>query len=216
MLSAPLSAVLSRALTRDRSARFASAGELAEALAPLAATDGAAQLRAQLSAVPRRSPQAAAASPRRWPWAAFAVAAIAAGVFAVRGPLSAAIAPPAPTQAPVVAAVAPPPIAAVALPDPAPVAAPPADPRPTTPDAPHAPAHVVNGVLAIGGEAAVRGEVFIDGRSMGFAPLQLELPVGAHQLAVTLAGGGHFGPRTVKIRSSDTHAAPQRVVVTEP
>ena len=68
------------------------------------------------------------------------------------------------------------------------------------------------GVLAIGGERFLKGEVLVDGRSVGFAPRQLELPVGAHQLELVLADGTRVGPRTFTIAPQHTELSPLRWV----
>lgn len=59
------------------------------------------------------------------------------------------------------------------------------------------------GTVRVGGEALLRGEVFVDGASRGFAPLQLELSVGRHHLEVRGADGqSHTRDVTVEVLHS--------------
>ncbi|MBL8919032.1 MAG: serine/threonine protein kinase [Myxococcaceae bacterium] len=68
------------------------------------------------------------------------------------------------------------------------------------------------GVLAIGGERLLKGEIFVDGRPAGFAPRQLELPTGAHQVELVLTDGTRLGPRVITVSAQHTESAPQRWV----
>jgi hypothetical protein len=63
-------------------------------------------------------------------------------------------------------------------------------------------------VLSIGGEGFLRGEVFIDGASRGFAPARFELDVGAHRVEVVSRTGQHFGPREVTVSRQHTQSSP--------
>ena len=63
------------------------------------------------------------------------------------------------------------------------------------------------GILSVGGEALLRGEVFIDGVSRGFAPGRFELSAGAHHVEVQ-AKGGQLLSREVTITRQHTPAAP--------
>ena len=122
----------------------------------------------------------------------------------------------APTAAPVAAAPAEPTVA----PTPAPPVAPAPAPAPVAaaePPKPKRPAVVVaspetRGVLAIGGERFLKGEVLVDGRSVGFAPRQLELSSGTHQVEIVLVDGTRVGPRALTIGPQHTESFPQRWV----
>ncbi|MBL8936536.1 MAG: serine/threonine protein kinase [Archangium sp.] len=223
-LSPPLRELLGRAIRRDRQERFPSAEAFAQAcervlksLAP-ADFDVRRALREWTKAVvppdlamPATPMPSTAAPPvrRRWAWpAAVVTVSLSAGAFMV--------ATRAPTAAPVAAAPAEPTVA----PTPAPPVAPAPAPAPVSaaePPKPKRPAVVVaspetRGVLAIGGERFLKGEVLVDGRSVGFAPRQLELSSGTHQVEIVLVDGTRVGPRALTIGPQHTESSPQRWV----
>lgn len=224
-LCAPLRELLARALRRDRQARFATAEAFAQAceqalksLAP-ADFDLRRALREwtkavvpsdlALPATPMPSTLAPPARPR-WVWpAALVTLSLSAGVFVLvtrkPPPVEPVIAVP---EKPVVPAPAPAPVEAPPTPPPAlPVEA----PKPKRPVV-VAPQPETRGVLAIGGERFLKGEVLVDGRSIGFAPRQLELPSGTHQVELVLVDGTRVGPRAVVIGPQHTESSPQRWV----
>ncbi|HVE85388.1 MAG TPA: serine/threonine-protein kinase [Myxococcales bacterium] len=112
-----------------------------------------------------------------------------------------------PRLEPVSFRVLPPPGEAVAPP----VAVPaPAPKRPRAQAPAPAPAPTGTGVLQVGGEIALRKEIFVDGKSAGFAPKTLEVAVGPHQVSLRDADGSVVGSRRVEITSWDTRSAPAR------
>jgi len=113
--------------------------------------------------------------------------------------------PPAPGPAPV-PSPPPPPVETSAAPVAAAAPPPPPPPKRSRPSA--APAGT--GFLQISGEVALRKEILVDGRSAGFAPKTLELPVGEHQVALRGEDGTVIGSRRVEIRSWETRSAPAR------
>lgn len=224
-LCAPLRELLARALRRDRQARFATAEAFAQAceqalksLAP-ADFDLRRALREwtkavvpsdlALPATPMPSTLAPPARPR-WVWpAALVTLSLSAGVFVL-------VTRKAPAVEPVIAVPEKP---VVPAPAPAPVEAPPTPPPALPVEAPKpkrpvvvAPQPETRGVLAIGGERFLKGEVLVDGRSIGFAPRQLELPSGTHQVELVLVDGTRVGPRAVVIGPQHTESSPQRWV----
>ncbi len=70
------------------------------------------------------------------------------------------------------------------------------------------PAPEFTGVFTVGGETLLRGEVFVDGTSRGFAPTRLELPVGPHRVEVLGRDGVKHGPREVQINRQHTQSSP--------
>jgi hypothetical protein len=89
------------------------------------------------------------------------------------------------------------------------VVAPPPAPAP----APVEPAAVTGtGHLLIGGEGALRAEIWIDGSARGFAPKLLELPAGPHEIDLALGNGSHLKKR-VTIAASHTPSSPLRWLV---
>lgn len=64
------------------------------------------------------------------------------------------------------------------------------------------------GVLAVGGESFLRGEVFIDGVSVGFAPRRFEVPVGEHAVEVRAPSGQRFGPKRLTVTAQHTELSP--------
>lgn len=224
-LPAPLRELLARALRRDRQARFATAEAFAQACEQALKSLAPAEFELRralrewtravvpsdlaLPATPMPSTLAPPARPR-WVWpAALVTLSLSAGVFVLATreapPVEPVIAAP---EKPVVPAPAPPPVEAPPTPQPAlPVEA----PKPKRPVV-VAPQPETRGVLAIGGERFLKGEVLVDGRSIGFAPRQLELPSGTHQVELVLVDGTRVGPRAVVIGPQHTESSPQRWV----
>jgi serine/threonine protein kinase len=228
-LPAPIRELVARSVRRDRQLRQASAEifaqECEQVLKALAPPDFdlrralkawltlvvPAELSSLATPMPSSTPQAATiAIPRRWPLVVVAMALTALGGLAgwlrrdVPSPV--VVAEPVPVVAPVVAAPNPepkvePPLPVVAI----------VEPKVKRPArVPEVRAQL--GVLAIGGERFLKGEVLVDGRSLGFAPRQLELPVGAHQVELVLADGTRVGPRTFTVAAQHTELSPLRWV----
>jgi len=104
------------------------------------------------------------------------------------------------------------PISFAALPTPpaaSPLPEPPAAPAPARPR-PRAPTPTGTGFLQVSGELALRKEIFVDGKSAGFAPKTLELAVGPHQLSLHGEDGAVIGSRRVEITPFQTRSAPAR------
>mgnify|MGYP001286134256 CR=1 FL=1 len=124
---------------------------------------------------------------------------------------------------PGVVAAVPPAVKAETPPPPAPpppAPAPPPVPEPSKPPPPPAPgprkpAPAQLGVLVIGGEAAQRAEILVDGTSMGFAPKRLEVPVGGHDVVLVRPDGQRVGPHRVEITVRHTDLEPARWLVQE-
>ena len=76
-------------------------------------------------------------------------------------------------------------------------------PAPTPPAPPQG-----TGTLTIGGELLLRGEVFVDGTSRGFAPMRLELSAGLHRVEVVGRDGVKHGPRELTVSRQHTESAP--------
>ncbi len=64
------------------------------------------------------------------------------------------------------------------------------------------------GVVSIGGERFLRGEVLIDGASYGFAPGRFELPVGPHRVEIVTSGGERVGPKELIVKRQHTTSSP--------
>ncbi|HYV48855.1 MAG TPA: protein kinase [Myxococcaceae bacterium] len=104
------------------------------------------------------------------------------------------------------------PVSFTALPIPpaaSPLPEPPAAPAPTRPR-PRAPTPTGTGFLQVSGEMALRKEIFVDGKSAGFAPKTLELAVGPHQLSLHGEDGAVIGSHRVEITPFQTRSAPAR------
>jgi hypothetical protein len=71
---------------------------------------------------------------------------------------------------------------------------------------------VGSGVVAIGGDGALRAEILIDGTSRGFAPRLLDLPVGSHAGVLVLANGRRV-TRALHVLATHTAAQPLRWLV---
>jgi serine/threonine protein kinase len=141
---------------------------------------------------------------RRWPWALVPVGVLSAVAVTLWPSPSAP--PVAPEPVHVAPSPAPPPVKTEETPAPVVAPTPVVVHKPAPPT--RAPAPKALGVLAIGGEALLRGEVFIDGASRGFAPRRFEVPVGPHTVEVVTPDGQHHGPRTVELTSQHTASTP--------
>jgi serine/threonine-protein kinase len=64
------------------------------------------------------------------------------------------------------------------------------------------------GVFVVGGAGALRGEIFVDGERMGFAPRELALPLGTHTVTVIAADGGVLGTNVVNLTARHTVSSP--------
>ncbi len=69
------------------------------------------------------------------------------------------------------------------------------------------------GTLVIGGDGALRAEIRIDGRSLGFAPKRVELDTGDHEVTLVKPDGSRVGPRRVHIEPHHTQSAPAKWIV---
>jgi len=76
---------------------------------------------------------------------------------------------------------------------------------------PVAPAGI--GTLVIGGDGALRAEIRIDGRAVGFAPRRVELSTGNHEVVLVRPDGTLLGPRNVRIAPQHTESAPAKWIV---
>ncbi|MCA2977638.1 MAG: protein kinase, partial [Myxococcaceae bacterium] len=224
-------ALVARAVQRDRNARFSTALAFAEACeAVVEALAPGYPFEATLSAMvaacapppaapPIAGPPRVPAMRRRvWPLAVVA-AALAAGLVGLALSLSR---PPqvqapaddlvfAPLDADRTAVVTRPvAVAPEVSPAPAPMPVTPKPPAPAAPQPPRAPPRT--GVIAVGGERFLRAEVFVDGRSVGFAPQQLEVSVGLHPVELVLPGGERVGPRVLAVGAQHTEVSPLRWV----
>ena len=109
-----------------------------------------------------------------------------------------------PMRAPVVTQPAP-----VVLEPPPVVETPPPAPKRVVPakkDTP--PVVTTRGVLAIGGERLLRGEVFVDGVRVGTAPGHFEVVTGVHRVEVALPDGSRVGPKVMTLETRHTELAP--------
>jgi hypothetical protein len=70
------------------------------------------------------------------------------------------------------------------------------------------PAPTGTGIVTIGGELFLRGEIFVDGTSRGFAPSRLELSVGSHRVEIVGRDGVKHGPRELVVNRQHTQSAP--------
>ncbi len=69
------------------------------------------------------------------------------------------------------------------------------------------------GFVSIGGGGAHRAEIFVDGRSRGYAPKRLELSEGSHSIELVTADGRRIGPRTVRVTERHTRGSPFRWII---
>jgi tRNA A-37 threonylcarbamoyl transferase component Bud32 len=86
----------------------------------------------------------------------------------------------------------------------------PASPRPSLIPDEVIPPSVTLGTLVIGGEGALRSEIFVDGKSRGFAPKSLELRLGDHLVELVGPGGEKKATRRVVLEARHTASAPLR------
>ena len=228
-LPAPIRELISRSVRRDRQLRHASAEVFAQecerVMKAIAPPDF--ELRRALKAwltvvvpidqeclatpMPSSAPPLATpVAPRRW---ALPVAAVALAAIGGLAAWERRDAPPpiAVAQTPTVTPVGVEPAAAPKVERPPPIATPVVEPKTKRPAA-VAEVRAQLGVLAIGGERFLKGEVIVDGRSLGFAPQQLELPVGNHRVELVLSDGARVGPRTFTIAPQHTELSPLRWV----
>ena len=121
--------------------------------------------------------------------------------------------PPAPAEPPL---TEPPRVAMDPKPHPRRAAAPravaPVAPPPPLPVTTAAPPVTAIGHLLVGGEGALRAEVWIDGSSRGFAPKLLELPTGPHEVELRLGNGSRLSKR-ITLGESNTPSSPLRWLV---
>lgn len=68
------------------------------------------------------------------------------------------------------------------------------------------------GSVAIGGAGAVSAEIFVGGRSHGFAPRRIELPLGRHTIELA-HGDGRRTTRSIDVTARHTRISPARVLV---
>jgi hypothetical protein len=149
----------------------------------------------------------------RWRWplgAGLALASFVATIAVLRAQQAADVAPvvvvPA-TPAPVTAeAPAPQPVVV----EPPPVVQPPRQ-RPHPQVAKAAPTE--KGVVLIGGEGAARAEIFIDGKTVGYAPKRLELFVGSHSVELVTPAGKKLGPAPLAVTVKHTESEPLKYLV---
>jgi serine/threonine-protein kinase len=69
------------------------------------------------------------------------------------------------------------------------------------------------GTLVVGGDGALRAEIRVDGKSVGYAPKRLELDAGRHQVALFRADGSPIASHSVEIATHHTQSAPARLIV---
>jgi serine/threonine protein kinase len=161
---------------------------------------------------------------RRWWMTGAAVAALAGGgavAWWPRPPLSVS------ARAPIIGKSEPAPAVAKAEPPPPSPASAPDLPRVVVKTKPHprppavasrapdpAPPAVATatGNFLVGGEGALRAEIWIDGSSRGFAPKLLELPAGPHEVELHLGSGSHLKKR-ITLAESNTPSSPLRWLV---
>jgi hypothetical protein len=214
--------VIAKAVQRDKHARYESAEAFAAACAALLPKYSSADPRTELAGWVRSvaleppvrpAPAPRPRSARRWLGAASALGVALAGLVGLsqlgggasaskaapggvgRVEASPSAAAPPPSEAPAPKRVEPVPQV------PPPVARP--KPPPTTKRF---------GVLAVGGERLLRGEVRLDGRLLGVAPARFDVELGPHQLEVTLPSGERVGPRAVTVGAQHTALAPLYVL----
>ena len=229
----PVAAIIARAVSRSKSDRFPSAEAMAQALAGLRherdprrmLRDFLARLRprkatgaldallapAEASVAPAaEAPTArgtAGGRPRRalpWVLAPLALVAGAAAWWGVqRAPIEPAVPPPQVT-APVVIEAPSPIVEPKKAAEPEPTAPPIVKLKPPKPAVLAAKAEPQLGVLVVGGAAAQRAEILVDGKSVGFAPKRVELQLGAHEIVLVTADGR----RLARGRSRSPREAP--------
>jgi serine/threonine-protein kinase len=102
-------------------------------------------------------------------------------------------------------------------PDPGPKPPPrrPPMPPPPVPTAEPAGEPAATGVIAIGGDGALRAEILVDGASHGFAPRRLVLPAGSHEVILVRPDGTRLS-RRLQVGAAHTSSAPLRWTVDAP
>ncbi|MFT3835696.1 MAG: serine/threonine-protein kinase [Myxococcaceae bacterium] len=85
----------------------------------------------------------------------------------------------------------------------------PPPPQPKAKPRPKA-APTAQGVFAIGGAKALGAEILVDGQSVGFAPKQLELTVGSHEVTLVQRDGSRIGPHKIELTERNTQSQPLR------
>lgn len=98
-------------------------------------------------------------------------------------------------------------------PEPAPAAktdARPKRPSPARPIAVGEPPPTGTGIVAIGGELAVKAEIRVDGKSKGHAPKRVELSIGTHDIALYDASGTKLASKRVEVTPRHTRFSPLR------
>jgi hypothetical protein len=68
------------------------------------------------------------------------------------------------------------------------------------------------GHFLVGGQGALRAEIWIDGSARGFAPKLLELPAGPHEVELLLGNGARLKKR-ITLAESNTPSLPLRWLV---
>jgi hypothetical protein len=212
--------VIAKAVQRDKHARFESAEAFALACAALAPKYSAADPRTELASwvrsvsveAPVKITTATVKEAPRRTWLVavpVVLAASALGALAlVQGPEETLEPFPEPAaQRPVVTRRVEP---APSPPTPEPVARPKPVPAPAAPPPSAAPRRL--GVLAVGGERLLRGEVRLDGKVLGVAPGRFDVDVGPHQLEVLLPSGERVGPKTITVGVQHTALEPLLVL----
>jgi serine/threonine protein kinase len=224
-LPEPVREIVARATRRNKAERYDSAEEMALACTQLIPTFLSVEPRTALSAwvkevapavnlgvanvaTPVLSKPPVPAQRRRWPWV------VGLGLVGVAlGGLSTLV----PRELPEPVLELEPPAASPVKTEPKVIVPPPPEPAPervpepvvkVVPKKPAAPVATGTGVFAVGGELFLRGEIFIDGASRGFAPNRLELPVGAHRVEVVGRDGVRHGPREIVVNRQHTQSAP--------
>jgi serine/threonine protein kinase len=216
-LPEPVREIVASATRRNKAERYESAEAMALACTKLVPSFLTGEPRTALSAwvksvapevtrIPTTTPLPPR-RPRRWWWALIPVLALITFSLVPRGAEVQTTLPP-----PVVETKpqpAPAPVPDVPEPEPEPAKL---DPKPVALPVKKAPPViapvVATGVFAVGGEGLLRGEVFIDGTSRGFAPARFELPIGPHQVEVIGRDQVKHGPREFTLTRQHTPSAP--------
>src|SRR5262249_28553301 len=73
-------------------------------------------------------------------------------------------------------------------------------------------ATVTEGWLAVGGEGALKAEIFVDGKSAGFAPRRIPVCLRDHQIDPALPTGERKSQR-IRILPTHTPSAPARLTL---
>jgi hypothetical protein len=65
----------------------------------------------------------------------------------------------------------------------------------------------------VGGPALAGGQVSVDGATIGFAPVEKEIPAGSHSITIVDPATGHVELRkTVRIGEHNTRVDPLRIL----